>query len=102
MLVEALHAASVDPDLVPMITGLPVAGFDGTLADRYERPPAVRAAGLVRAKTGTLTGVSAEAGVVTTCDGVVLAFAILIDDVVDAETAQDSIDRATASFTTCR
>ncbi len=102
MLVEALHAAAVDPDLVPMLTGLPVAGFDGTLADRYDRPPSTRAAGLVRAKTGTLTGVSAEAGLVTTCDGVVLAFAIVINDVVDGEAAQASIDSATASFTTCR
>ena len=102
MLVEALHAAAVDPDLVPILTGLPVAGFDGTLADRYDQPPSMRGAGLVRAKTGTLTGVSAEAGVVTTCDGVVLAFAVVINDVVDGEAAQASIDSATASFTTCR
>jgi len=102
MLVEALHATAVDPDLAPTLTGLPVAGFDGTLADRYNQPPSARAAGLVRAKTGTLTGVSAEAGVVTTCGGAVLAFAILIDGVVDGEAAQASIDGATAIFTTCR
>jgi D-alanyl-D-alanine carboxypeptidase/D-alanyl-D-alanine-endopeptidase (penicillin-binding protein 4) len=102
MLVQALHAAAIDPDLVPMLTGLPVAGFDGTLADRYDRPPAMRAAGLVRAKTGTLTGVAAEAGVVTTCDGVILAFAVVINDVIDGEAAQASIENATASFTTCR
>jgi D-alanyl-D-alanine carboxypeptidase/D-alanyl-D-alanine-endopeptidase (penicillin-binding protein 4) len=101
MLVETLHAAATTPALTPILAGLPVSGFDGTLADRYKRAPASRAAGLVRAKTGTLTGVSAEAGLVTTCDGVVLAFAAIIDDVADTQEAQASLDRAAASLTVC-
>jgi D-alanyl-D-alanine carboxypeptidase/D-alanyl-D-alanine-endopeptidase (penicillin-binding protein 4) len=102
MLVETLHAAATDPALAPILTGLPVSGFDGTLSDRYQKAPASRAAGLVRAKTGTLSGVSAEAGLVTTCDGVVLAFAVIIDDVVDTEEAQADLDRAAASLAACR
>jgi len=101
MLVETLHAAATTPALTPILAGLPVSGFDGTLADRYQKAPTSRAAGLVRAKTGTLTGVSAEAGLVTTCDGVVLAFAAIIDGVVDTQEAQASLDRAAASFTVC-
>ncbi len=69
------HAASGDaPRLAPVLTGLPVAGFDGTLALRYRTGAAVPAAGVVRAKTGTLNGVSALAGLVRTADGRLLAF----------------------------
>ena len=59
-LVEVLRLAASDdhPDLRPVLTGLPVGGFTGSLAYRFaDVPPA--GVGRVRAKTGTLTGVSA-------------------------------------------
>lgn len=52
---------------------LPVAGVDGTLARRMRGGPAE---GRVRAKTGTLSGVSTLAGYATAADGRTLAFAI--------------------------
>jgi D-alanyl-D-alanine carboxypeptidase/D-alanyl-D-alanine-endopeptidase (penicillin-binding protein 4) len=63
-----------DPRLAPVLTGLPVAGFDGTLGPRYRAGAALPAAGRVRAKTGTLNAVSALAGLLRTADGRLLAF----------------------------
>lgn len=59
----------------PMFYGsLPVAGRDGTLKRRMV---GTRAEGNVRAKTGSLTGVSTLSGYVTTSDGRFLAFSML-------------------------
>jgi len=73
--------AGDDPRLAPVLTGLPVAGFDGTLAPRYRTGAAVPAAGRVRAKTGTLNGVSALAGLLRTADGRLVAFDLTADAV---------------------
>ena len=63
-------------DLLPAVTDLAVAGWTGTLFDRLTAPPA---AGLVRAKTGSLPGVTSLAGTVVTAEGRLLAFAIIAD-----------------------
>ncbi|MFS8099805.1 D-alanyl-D-alanine carboxypeptidase/D-alanyl-D-alanine-endopeptidase [Lentzea alba] len=62
--------------LRPLLTALPVAGGSGTLAGRYGGS-AAGGKGWVRAKTGTLTGVNALAGVVVDVDGRVLVFAFM-------------------------
>ena len=101
-IVEALHVASEEPELAPILSGLAVAGFDGTLADRFQTGPASAAEGAVRAKTGTLTGISAEAGVTTTCSGVLVSYAFVADAVPDTESARDALDRAAAALVACR
>ena len=68
-----LVASGEHPELRPVLTGLPVAGFTGSLAYRFDQAPAGR--GLVRAKTGTLSGVSGLAGVATDREGTPLVFA---------------------------
>ncbi|GAA2582221.1 MULTISPECIES: D-alanyl-D-alanine carboxypeptidase/D-alanyl-D-alanine endopeptidase [Streptomyces] len=96
-LLTALLAEAAAPDrpqLRPVLTGLPVAHFTGTLSDRYTDG----AAGLVRAKTGTLTGVNTLAGTVTTPDGRLLAFAFLAHGTTDAWSAQAALDRAATSL----
>ncbi|MGZ8749997.1 MAG: D-alanyl-D-alanine carboxypeptidase/D-alanyl-D-alanine endopeptidase [Pseudonocardia sp.] len=68
--------------LRPIVTGLPVAGGDGTLADRFANgSPSASGRGVVRAKTGTLTGVSSLAGIVTDADGRLLVFALMSNGV---------------------
>jgi len=56
---------------------LPIAGVDGTLRSRMQ---STLAQGNLRAKTGTLTGVSALSGYVTTRDGVVLVFSMIFNE----------------------
>ncbi|MFE3524248.1 D-alanyl-D-alanine carboxypeptidase/D-alanyl-D-alanine-endopeptidase [Streptomyces sp. NPDC059161] len=79
-LLTQLLARAADPArsmLRPILTGLPVAGFTGTLSARYGTDSA--ATGLVRAKTGTLggAGVNTLAGTVVDASGRLLAFAFL-------------------------
>ena len=57
-----------------LLSTLPIAGVDGTLKDRMKKTAAM---GNVRAKTGTLTGISSLAGYCTTADGRPLCFAII-------------------------
>ncbi|WP_283139266.1 D-alanyl-D-alanine carboxypeptidase/D-alanyl-D-alanine endopeptidase [Rhizohabitans arisaemae] len=83
------------------ISGLPVAGFTGTLADRYGAGPNRVGAGAVRAKTGTLNGVSTLAGVTRTADGRMLAFAFLADRVPGVPRAQVALDRLASIVATC-
>lgn len=66
----------VHPELRQVAIGLPVAGLRGTLADRLGAAPA---RGLVRAKTGSLPGVTALAGTVVDVDGRQLLFAVVAD-----------------------
>ncbi|WP_433321296.1 D-alanyl-D-alanine carboxypeptidase/D-alanyl-D-alanine endopeptidase [Micromonospora sp. CA-269861] len=97
-------AASPDhPELAGVFGGLPVGGWSGTLNERYRNAPGTAAgAGSVRAKTGTLTGVHSIAGLVTTADGRLLAFAVLTDKVPgDRETAQPALDRIAAALAGC-
>lgn len=99
-LVDALHLGGTSTEQAPMLSGLPVAGFDGTLADRFGTV-AASGAGVVRAKTGTLTGVTAESGVVTSCEGTLLAFAFVADAVPDTEAARAALDQAAAALSRC-
>ena len=104
--VGALRAAVADPRERPLLVALPVAGWDGTLVERYAvdgpraDPAAAAAAGEVRAKTGTLSGVSALAGTATTDDGRLLLFAVLADGVPPDGTlaAERALDRVAAAL----
>jgi D-alanyl-D-alanine carboxypeptidase/D-alanyl-D-alanine-endopeptidase (penicillin-binding protein 4) len=90
------------PELAPILAGLPVAGFSGTLLDRFVGT-AASAAGLVRAKTGTLDGVVALAGYLEDAGGRILVFAIVAHGVVPTATVKTeaAIDRLAAGLSAC-
>ena len=98
-----LARAGTDERLAPLLSGLPVAGFDGTLARRFRTGGALPAAGAVRAKTGTLNGVSALAGLVRTADGRLLAFDVTADGVPLGATrgAEAALDRLAGALASC-
>jgi len=99
-LTALLAIAVKDPRFGPVLSGLPVGGFDGTLADRFRSGPG---GGVVRAKTGTLDGVSALAGLVRTRDGRLLAFDVTADGVRLGATAraQRALDRVATVLASC-
>lgn len=99
-LVELLAYVSQRPEIFPTFyASLPVAGVDGTLQYRMA---GTAAAGNLRAKTGTLSGVSTISGYVTTRDGELLAFSVMMQNsILPAsfyQTAQDRIGVLLAEF----
>jgi len=88
------------PRIFPIFyNSLPLASVDGTLAKRMTTYPA---ACNVRAKTGTLNGVSCLSGYVLTRDGEMLAFSILMQNYITPvayyHQVQDSIASLLAGF----
>ncbi len=81
-----------------MLSGLPVAGYDGTLFDRGD---ADTAPGAVRAKTGTLMGVHALSGTVVTLEGRLLAFAVIADESGSEAGAEAALDAVAAGLAAC-
>ncbi len=83
-----LRAAWMGPVMPEFVASLPLAGYDGTLDERFRGSPL---AGLVRAKTGTLRDVVALAGYVQTAADERSTFVALIND-PRAEHGWDAID----------
>lgn len=104
-LLAAAAAPAQGPDdtefLRPVLTGLPVAGGDGTLEDRFA-PGADSSAGrgVVRAKTGTLTTASSLAGVVIDADQRLLVFAFMSNGALPAR-VRPRLDDLAAGLSKC-
>ncbi|SBT52590.1 D-alanyl-D-alanine carboxypeptidase / D-alanyl-D-alanine-endopeptidase (penicillin-binding protein 4) [Micromonospora narathiwatensis] len=90
------------PELAAIFGGLPVGGWSGTLDTRYQKSATKAGAGVVRAKTGTLTGVNAIAGLVTTADGRLLTFAVLTDRTTGSlDDTREALDRISSALAGC-
>ncbi len=96
LLVSLFQDFSVMPEY---LASLPVAGVDGTLSRRMKTTGAEKR---LRAKTGTMRGVTALAGYTMTADHEILAFAILMSHYAGAanprRALQDEIGTALAQF----
>ncbi len=97
VLVEALRYAYRRSNIYShLYPALPVAGCDGTLSRRMKRGNAF---GNVRAKTGTLEGVSTLAGYATAANGHVLCFAIMNQGLRYHATGRNFQDRVCEALT---
>lgn len=105
VLVDVLQLASSSrrPDLRAVVTGLPVAGFDGSLANRFTTGDP-RAPGRVRAKTGTLSNVFSLAGLAVGADGRPVVFAVAADRIRPSRAGEAllAMDEAVAALAGCR
>lgn len=97
-----LDSALAHEDLRLILDMLPVAAAEGTLSTRYaDGSGAEQSAGWVRAKTGTLSGVNALAGTVTTKEGRPLSFAFLSNE-SDIAQGRAALDRLANSLRNAR
>lgn len=100
MIIQLLEGMAQQKDLFPtFLESLPIAGVDGTIRSRMRQSPAQ---GNLRAKTGTINGVSSLSGYVQTLDGEKLAFAMTMQNFTLPtrlyQRAQDKIGILLASF----
>jgi D-alanyl-D-alanine carboxypeptidase/D-alanyl-D-alanine-endopeptidase (penicillin-binding protein 4) len=92
-LLQIMHASEYKD---AFIQSLPIAGIDGTLANRFKETFAVNN---VKAKTGTLTGVSSLAGYATTKSGKNIAFCLFVNLYnTDASICQKHMDQLLLSM----
>jgi D-alanyl-D-alanine carboxypeptidase/D-alanyl-D-alanine-endopeptidase (penicillin-binding protein 4) len=97
----ALAAKPDHPELSILFSGLPVAGYSGTLKDRFhDSADGASAIGQIRAKTGSLDAVASLTGIVVTKEGRLLAFAILAN-LVSIDPARQAQDRIAAALAAC-
>ena len=89
------------PALGNVVTAMPVAAWDGTLATRFEVGRSKSGAGRVRAKTGTIAKVVTLAGIVRDASGRQLLFAFMARSVPDIDTGETAIDAAAAALARC-
>jgi D-alanyl-D-alanine carboxypeptidase/D-alanyl-D-alanine-endopeptidase (penicillin-binding protein 4) len=104
-LAEAVAVSVRTPGTDSLISDLAVGGFTGTLARRFGTVDDGR--GVVRGKSGTLTGVHSLAGYVTDQSGAPIAFAVMTDrtkaiNPFVTEAALDSVAAALADCTCSR
>jgi D-alanyl-D-alanine carboxypeptidase/D-alanyl-D-alanine-endopeptidase (penicillin-binding protein 4) len=99
--VLALATGPEQPQLRALLSGLPIAAVSGTLSERFSGSGQKAASGVVRAKTGTLTGVSSLAGTVVDSDGRLLVFAAMADKVTSTGAARTALDRLATTLAGC-
>jgi D-alanyl-D-alanine carboxypeptidase/D-alanyl-D-alanine-endopeptidase (penicillin-binding protein 4) len=97
----AVAASPAHPELRAALTGLPIAGFTGTLGQGRFTAASAAGIGIVRAKTGTLDGVATEAGVVQDAEGRLLTYAVMADKAPNAVLTRSQLDRFGAALVSC-
>ena len=100
ILVKLLYGMQHQTDIFPLFyESLPIAGVDGSLRNRMKKTPAEAN---LRAKTGTISGVSSLSGYVQSLDGERLIFSMMMQNFASSarsyQSAQDKIGALLAGF----
>ena len=100
---SALAAGESIPGFTEVMSGLPVAGLTGTLFDRFEEPEAAAGRGVVRAKTGTLTGVGGLTGTLVDASGRLLVYTVIADAAPPGATLEtrEALDALVSAVVAC-
>jgi D-alanyl-D-alanine carboxypeptidase/D-alanyl-D-alanine-endopeptidase (penicillin-binding protein 4) len=100
-LAEVVAAAARSSRTDSLVSDLAVGGFTGTLTRRFGKADA--GLGVVRGKSGTLTGVHSLAGYVTDRSGTPIVFAVMTDRTksVNPFITEDALDRVAAALADC-
>ncbi len=97
--IMSLAVTGQPPALQNLLTGLPIAGVSGSLANRFHDDGSRAGAGWVRAKTGSLEVTYALTGYVPDVDGRILVFAFVSNGVSDGTRA--ALDALAAGLRGC-
>ena len=102
-IVEILSESTKDEDRWVIYQGLPVSGVIGTLDRRFGVAQTKPGRGFVRAKTGTLNGVTSLSGLVVTADGGAAFFSVMADGVPAGQgwNAEIVLDTVFANLAAC-
>ncbi len=100
IITKLLLEMSNDPRVyIDYLASLPIAGVDGSLEKRMQNTPA---SGVLRAKTGTLSGISALSGYTITTSGEKLVFSMIMGHFVGSASGirkiQDEIGALLSAF----
>lgn len=96
-----LAAGKSHPELRGVITGLPVAGVEGSLRSKFYDQASEAGRGLVRGKTGTLREVHSLAGFVRARDGSMMVYAFLVNKPKNEFAAVVWLQQVTAALSEC-
>ncbi|MEY9874029.1 D-alanyl-D-alanine carboxypeptidase/D-alanyl-D-alanine-endopeptidase (penicillin-binding protein 4) [Streptacidiphilus sp. MAP12-33] len=96
-----LDSSAAHPELRSVLSGLPIAGFTGTLDNRYGGTGSEAGLGVVRAKTGSLQTVNTLAGLVVDRSGRLLAFAFMSNGSGNQDAARAALDVLASRLAAC-
>lgn len=97
----AIRRSAVANPVIYGLNAMPTAGVSGTLTTRFAQPDTRCARGRVRAKTGTLSDVTALSGTAYGVDGKQRIFSIIENGAVDTAAARFALERFATAATGC-
>ncbi len=100
-LTRAMQLAASSPRQAHLIGTLPTAGATGTMMRRFGDDRAAAGRGMVRAKTGSLDGVSSLVGYSPSKDGALVAFAFIGNGMPRNQDQRPWFDQVSAAIAAC-